>query len=126
MDIQINCSPEVCEAISEGLESLNSDPTLISMVLGLIEYDEADECARITVESIENDEDYSADIEEVLEYLGSHPEADIANGSKFEIINRSTITSISYVMEDNTWNNYQNIDREYGYGSFDDEESDDW
>jgi len=76
-------------------------------------------------EKIDSDEDFSDDAEILLNYLAEVFPGLIEEGSKFQYINRSAILSVSWIMEDSEWKSYQDMNRDYGIGEFDDE-SEEW
>lgn len=127
VDIEINTKSKSInlDELKNEIELLECNPTLVTMFCDLAELSQDGNIIFFLDDSIESDEDFSDDIEIVLNLLNKKYTGLIEEGSKFEHINRNTITSISWIMEEGDWEIYQNIDRDYGYGTFD-EDSEEW
>jgi len=127
IEIEIK-KPEVginLDELKNEMELLECNPNLLLLFFDLEEIDREGNLIYMLEESIESEEDYSEEVGELLDLLLNKYMGLIEEGSRFKYINRNSISSITWIMGDNEWEIYQDIDREYGYGEFEDD-SEEW
>ena len=133
IDIEIKARNMKVEYVINQLELLECNPSLISMLCNLVEAYKH-EVVFYSDEKLEADEDFSEDIVIVLDMLSEMFGEQIEDGSKFQIINRNSLSSVSWVREDLEWKTYQDIDGNYGFGAangfeeedYDEDYNDEW
>jgi hypothetical protein len=109
--------------ILTNIGNLEINPNITQIILEVLEFDKRGNI-RIYLEDYKNEDDYNSDFEVFIDYLEEEFLECIETGSKIELINRNTITSLSWCMGNDGWETYQKIDRDLGLGDFDDFDDD--
>lgn len=127
INIEINqdASSLTLDELKHNIELLACNPTLVTIFYDLGEITPDGNISFVLEEKLDSEEDYSDEVETILEYLLETFPDQIEEGSKFQYINRNAILSVSWIMEEGEWIVYQDIDREYGFGEFEDD-SEEW